>query len=231
MNVLEGYLKFLKGHEKLVIIAVLVLFGLHVYDSARQTWIDHDKRQAETAHEVAQASNLQNVQVQEQLSDLKKQIDAADARTQAAMAQRAIDVQKQKEADDKLAGQELATRLQALLHVTPPDVTASPINGNLVFTPPAAHAVADAVDDKNKLTADVQDLQTRLSGRMAELAKQTDAIVSANVALADEVKSHKKDVDLMNQEMKTKWRSGFKWGFITGAVGTVIVEKVFHIAL
>jgi hypothetical protein len=227
----EGYITWIKTHEKLIIIAALVLFGLHVYDSARQAWVDHDKRLADQAREAAQISSLQSIQVQEQLADLKKQVDAANASLKASEIQRSIDTQKQKQADDALAGQQLAARLQALLAVMPQDVTWSPTQGNLTFSLLAAHTVADVVDDKNKLTADVQGLQTELKNDESVLAKQTDAIVSGNIALADEKKSHEKDINLLNVEMKTQWRKGFKWGIIVGVIGTVIVEQVFHVKL
>jgi hypothetical protein len=231
LSLFEKYLAWIKAHEKILIIAVLVLFGLHVYDSAKQAWVEHDKRQADVAHDTALASSLQSAQVQEQLTDLKKQIAASDAATKAAMAQRDIDTRKQKEADDALAGQQLAVRLQALLHVTPPDVTWSPVQGDLVFTLPAAHAVADVVDDKNKLTADYADLQTRLSGQQSVVAKQDDAIVSANLALADEKTSHEKDVKLLNAQMHGQYTKGLKHGIIIGSVGTIAAQYIFHIKL
>lgn len=228
---LDSYIKWVKAHEKLVIIAVLVLFGLHVYDSARQAYVDHLKRQDDTAAVTAQASNLQNTQVQEQLADLKKTVESEIASLKAADAQRAIDTQKQKQADDALSGQQLAARLQSLLNVNPGDVTWSPTPGTVIFSLPAAHDVADVVDDKNKLTADVQSLQTQLNDENSVLVKQTDAIVSANLALADEKKYHAADVKLLNEEMKTQWRKGFKWGFIAGGAVTVAVETIFHVKL
>lgn len=227
----QGYLTWFKAHEKLIIIAILVLFSLHVYDSARQAYVDHLKRQDDVAAQTAKASSIQSTQTQEQLANLQKQVDTTNAAIRSAEAQRVIDTQKQKQADDALAGQQLAARLQALLNVTSGDVTWSPIQGNLIFSLPAAHDVADAVDDKNKLTADVQDLQAQIQGDETVIAKQTTAIVDANIALADEQKSHAADTKLLNAQMKTKWQNGFKWGLIVGTVGTVIVEKVFKIKL
>lgn len=229
--IFENYLKWIKAHERLIIIAILVLFSWRVYDSARQAYVDHLKRQDDVAAQAAQVSNAASVQVQQQLADLKKQVDSQTAATNAAMVQRAVDVQKQKQSDDALAGQQLAARLQVLLSVTPQDVTWSPIQGDLVFTPPAAHAVADAVDDRNKLTADVVSLNSELDGQKSLVVEQTTAIVSANLALVDEQKSHKKDVDLLNQQMKTKWQNGFKWGVIVGTVGTVVAERLFGLKL
>lgn len=227
----QGYLTWFKAHEKLIIIAILVLFSLHVYDSARQAYVDHLKRQDDVAAQTAKESSIQSTQTQEQLANLQKQVDTANAAIKAAESQRVIDTKKQKQADDALAGQQLAARLQALLAVNPGDVTWSPIQGDLIFSLPAAHDVADAIDDKNKLIADVQDLQTQIQGDEMVIAKQTEAITSANQALADEQKSHTADTKLLNAEMKTKWRNGFKWGLIVGTVGTVIAEKVFKIKL
>jgi hypothetical protein len=228
---LDSYIKWVKAHEKLIIIAVLVLFGLHVYDTARQAYVDHLKRQDDVAAQTAQASNLQNAQTLEQLADLRKQVTATNAALDATLAQRAVDNQKQKKADDALAGQQLAARLQSLLNVNPGDVTWSPTPGNLTFSLPAAHDVADVIDDKNKLTADVQDLQTKIKGDESVIVKQTDAIVSANLALADEKNFHQKDVALLKGEMHGQFMKGFKWGYIAGAVSTVVVEKIFHVKL
>jgi hypothetical protein len=227
----EGYLTWIKTHEKLLIVAALVLFSLHVYDSARQAYVDHLKRQDDVAAQTAQASNLQNIQIQEQLTDLRKTVDAQIASLKAADTQRAIDTQKQKQTDDALGGQQLAARLQSLLNVNSGDVTWSPTPGTVIFSLPAAHDVADVVDDKNKLTADVQSLQTQLKDENSVVIKQTDAIVSANVAFADEKKFHEKDVDLLNAKMHRQWMKGFKWGVVAGTVGTAVVEKIFHVKL
>jgi hypothetical protein len=228
---LDGYIKFFKTHEKAFIIAAVLLFAWHLYGSGLNAWVDHEKRQDAVALEVAKDSAAKNAEVQQQLSDLQKQIAATNAHLDSVMAQRAADNQKQKDADTKLAGEQLAARLRALLPVNVGDVTWSPVQGNLVFTENAGHVVASVADDRNKLQADVQDLQQKLSGDQTVLVKQTDAIVSANLALADEKKAHAADVNLLNAEMHTKWRNGFKWGVIAGTVGTVVVEKVFHIKL
>lgn len=227
----EGYLTWVKIHEKLIIIGVLVLLTIHIYDTARQAYVDHLKRQDDVAAQTAQASNLLNIQIQEQLTDLRKQVDATKAALAVAEAQRAIDTQKQKQADDALAGQQLAARLQFLLSVNPGDVTWSPTPGNLTFSLPAAHDVADVIEDKNKLTADVQDLKTEIKADESVIVKQTEAIVSANLALADEKNFHQKDVNLLKGEMHGQWLKGFKWGYIAGAVSTVVVEKIFHVKI
>lgn len=214
---LEKYIQFFKTHEKILIVAFIALVAWHIYGSGLNAWVDHEKRQDDIALETAKNSASKYAEVQQQLSDLTKQVAAS-------MAQRAVDTQKQKEADDKLAGEQLAARLRALLTVNAGDVTWSPVQGDLVFTENAGRAVADVVDDKNKLQADVKDLQS-------VIVKQTDAIVSANIALGDEKKAHQADVNLLNAEMKTKWRSGFKWGFGAGIGTAVAIAAVFHIKL
>lgn len=228
---LDSYIKFFKAHEKSLILAAVLLFAWHLYGSGLNAWVDHEKRQDAVAIEVAKTSAAKNVEVQQQLSDLQKQIAVTNAHLDSAMAQRAADNQKQKDEDSKLAGEQLAARLRALLPVNAGDVTWSSIQGDLIFTENAGHAVTNVVDDKNKLQSDVQDLQQKLSGDQAVLVKQTDAIVSANLALSDEKKAHAADVSLLNEEMHTKWRNGFKWGYIAGAISTVVVEKVFHVKL
>lgn len=224
---LEKYIQFFKAHEKPLIVVVICLVIWHLYGSGLNAWVDHQKRQDDVALITAKNSADKYAEVQQQLSDLTKQVTATNAALDVARAQRAVDTQKQKEVDDKLAGEQLAARLRALLPVNAGDVTWSAIQGDLIFTENAGHAVADVVDDKNKLQADVQGLQQELSGDQSVIVKQTDAIVSANIALADEKKAHQADVNLLNAEMHTKWRSGFKWGYAAGIGSAVVIEKIF----
>lgn len=215
---LSNYVTFIKAHEKLLIIAALVLFGLHLYGSGLSAWVDHVKRQDDVALETARTSAAKYAEVQQQLTDLQKQVVAINANLQSAMAARAVDTQKQKETDNKLAGQELAARLQTLLVVNPGDVTWSPVQGDLIFTENAGHKVADIADDNKKLQADTQDLKQIISGDQTVIGKQTDTIVSANIALADEKTAHQKDVDLLKAQSHGQYMKGFKRGFIVGAV-------------
>lgn len=215
---LSNYVTLVKTHEKLLIFVALVLFGLHLYGSGLQAWVNHEKRQDDVALEAAKNSAEKYAATQQQLTDLQKQVAATNANVQAAMAQRAIDTQKQKEADDKLAGQELAARLQALLVVNPGDITWSPTQGDLVFTENAGHKVADVVDDNKKLQADADSLKQIISGDQSVIAKQTDTIVSANIVLADEKTAHAKDIDLLKAENHQQYMKGFKRGFIVGII-------------
>lgn len=216
---LEKYISFFKAHEKILVIVIAALLLLHLYGSGLQAWVDHDKRQDDVALETAKTSAAKSVEVQQQLTDLQKQIAATNTHLDSVMAQRAADNQKQKDTDDKLAGQELAARLQALLVVSPGDVTWSPVQGDLVFTENAGHKVADIVDDNTKLTADVQDLQQKLTGDQSVISKQAEAVISANISYVDEVKAHKADVDLLKAENHKQYMKGLKHGIIIGLVG------------
>lgn len=221
---LSNYVTFVKAHEKLLIIAALILFGLHLYGSGLNAWVEHEKRQDDVALETAKTSAAKNIDVQQQLADLQKQISVSNATNQAALQQRVVDTQKQKAADDALAGQQLAVRLQALLVVNPGDVTWSPVQGNLVFTENAGHKVADVVDDKNKLQGDVQNLQEIITGDQSVIAKQTDAIVSGNIALADEKKAHVADVDLLKAQSHGQYMKGLKHGYILGLASGELIR-------
>jgi hypothetical protein len=227
MTAFEKYLSLLKAHEKLLIFVALVLFGLHLYGSGLNAWVEHEKRQDDVALETAKTSAAKYVEVQQQLSDVQKQASIDRANLNAAMATRAVDTQKQKEADDKLAGQELAARLQALLVVNPGDVTWSAIQGDLVFTENAGHKVADVVDDNKKLQADAQDLKQIISSDQTVIVKQTDTIVSANVALADEKNAHQKDVDLLKAQSHGQYMKGLKHGVVIGLAASEILRFLF----
>lgn len=224
----QKYLKFIETHKPLLIVALSAFVLWHMYGDGLKAWVAHDQRQANIAAQKVQVDALNNAQLQEKLSDLQNQVNQTNADLKAAMAQRAIDVQKQKDADDKLAGQELAARLQALLNVTPQDVQWSPINGDVVFSLPAAHDVADVVDDKNKLTADVRDLQTQLAGETKVANDAQGVIVGLNIQLADEKVSHEKDVNLEKAKAHGAWMRGFKWGTIAGVIGGEAVRIIFH---
>ena len=144
------------------------------------------------------------------------------------MQQRATATQTQKKVDDTSDPATLAARTAKLVGAGNISV-AAPLGSGLVFDMAAAHANADLLEDNVQAQADVKDLNTKLVGCKTITDKQADTIVALNttvadkdVALAAEQNSHTKDVNQLKLEKKKSWLNGFKWGVITGVVGTSV---------
>jgi hypothetical protein len=228
-NVLSHYLTALRAHEKLIIIVVGAFLLFHFYGAGLKAWVDHDQRLATAAAQQVKTDHDSNNQTQAQLSQLLAVVAQQQASLDKIMSQRAAQTVEQKKTDAQMTPSELATRFQHLLSVGPQDVTWLPVTGNLVFTPPAAQADIDALEDLQQLKADKADLQTELKGQESLVAKQTDLLNGKTKELADEKDSHQKDVNELKKKVRSAWLSGFKWGAIAGIVGVEAVRvMVFH---
>lgn len=226
---LSSYVTFVKAHEKLLIVALGGFLAFHFYGSALNAWIDHDKRQATAASQKVVADDTSNATLAAQvLAQAKKnQADLADL--DRKMAQLEASTAAQKKADDVMIPAALAERLQTLLKVGPQDVTASPVTGDLVFTPIAAHIDADALEDLQKAKTDVADLNIELLSEKNLSTLQSQQVVGLQTQIVDEKISHKKDVDLERAKGKRSFLRGVRVGIVVGAAGVEAIRLfIFH---
>jgi len=237
----EHYLTWFKSHERLVLLLAAGFFAVHFYGKGLDFLIKHDQTQAQIAHDQAQTSaakvtqdDTTNKLVLAQLATLQAQVLQQGQRIDQGMRDRATQTTIQKQKNDQAAPAELAARIQAVLGVgtIKVDTTNSSIDGQLIFSNDAAHADADRLEDLVQAKADITDLNTKLVGCKTVTDKQTDTIAGLNTQIADskvalgkEQESHVKDVNTLKVEKKKSWLNGFKWGVITGIVGSVFVHK------
>jgi hypothetical protein len=223
----KGYLAFFKAHEKILIIVLLVAFGFHVYDKGLTAWVDHDKRISDAASIVSKQDADTSKQMKDQLTQLTVQVQQQGVDLKTAVQQRAADTQKQKKTDDAMTPTELTARLQKLLNVGPQDVTWSPINGDVVFTEPAAHTDADALEDLSQLKADKVSLQSIAVNDQSLITSQANFITQKEKELADEKTSHADDVKTLKAENHKQYMRGLKHGVIIGVIGGEVLRVLF----
>ncbi|VVB52887.1 Uncharacterised protein [uncultured archaeon] len=233
---LTHYIAWIKAHEKLLIIVLAAFLTFHFYGKVLDLWDKHDQRQTEIQKQVADTAAKKvevdataNQQLLSQLADLKQQYALTQAQLQSVISQRTKDTNDQKKKNDASTSSEVATRIIQLLRLQPQDVTASPIDGTLVFTPSAGHADVNAIEDGVKAQADVLDLNKQVAACTTVTKKQDETISGLQVQITDEKTSHTADVKLKNDEIaqlkvekKKAWISGFKWGAIAGFIGGVV---------
>ena len=223
----KGYLTFFKAHERFLIIVLAAGLLFHFYGAGLNAWINHDKRVSTIASQKVQADAQANKVLQDQLNQLTLQTQQQFASLQKSMQQRAADTAAQKKSDDSMSASDLTARLQKLLNVGPQDVTWSPITGDVTFTPPAAHADADALEDLNQLKADKTALQEIATNDQTLINSQTDFITKKEQELADEKTSHADDVKTLKAENKKQYFRGLKHGIIIGIVTGEVVRFLF----
>lgn len=221
---LSSYITFLKAHEKLLIIAFAGFLALHFYGAGLNAWIDHDKREATTAAQKVADDAASNAKINAAVADAKKQNDATLAQINREMAILEANTAKQKKADDIMIPADLAQRLQTVLKVGPQEVTASPVTGDLVFTPSAAHAVADDLEDLQAAKTNLADLNIELLSEKNLNTLQATQVAGLQTELVDEKLSHQKDVDLERAKSKRSWFRGFRLGVVVGAVGGIAIS-------
>ncbi len=226
---LQSYLHWFKAHERILILAGCALLAYHFYNAGLTAWINHDKAQSDIAAQKVTADATASKMLLDELSQLRAQVQQQSIQLNAAMTQRAVQTQTQKTANDKLDTTQLALHIAQLLKVTPQQVTPSPVTGDVTFTAGAAHANVNALEDLKQVQSDIIDLKTELTGDEQVIMKQSAVITQDAVSLSDEKVSHADDIKTLKAENKTKWLSGFKWGFIAGAVsGEVLRVFVTH---
>lgn len=240
----SSYLAWFKAHERLIIIILAASLVYHIYGSAVNTWIDHDKRSLTAQTQIAQLAQQktvedqqQNQQLLQQLSDLKVQYASLSGQLKLAEAQREQQTTQQKQKNDQSDTAQIAVRIAQLLRVQPQELTYTDVDGSLTMSPAAAHSDVNALEDATAALAEVGDLNKQVAACAAVSQKQDTTIAGLQGQLRDEQTSHaadlKKDQDqiqLAKDEGKKKFRSGLKWGSAVTAIviGVIKLAAIIH---
>lgn len=235
---LQHYIAWFKAHERLVVIVLALLFAVHFTGKAYDYLVKHEQTQALIANYKAQTdaksfatSEQHSEALLQELGAMRQQLQLTNQRIDQVMQQRAAQTIQQKKQNDQAAPPELAARLRTLVGVGNISVS-TPLGDGLVFSLDAAHKVADDEEDLSQAHADVKDLNTKLVACQTITDEQADTINGLNgtigsgkTALTSEQDAHKKDVNRLEGEKKKAWLNGFKWGAITGFLGSLFVHK------
>jgi hypothetical protein len=177
---------------------------------------------------INQQNNIQLAQLQNALHDLS-------LRVSQSMQQRASQAKTDKQSSDNANSSELAAILGKKIGVGTIKVeptSNSSLPDTLQFSLDAAHKVADDEADLVQAKGDVIDLGSKIVACQSVVDKQTDTInglrttvVDGKTALDKEHQSHVDDVNTLKNEKRRSWLNGFKWGVITGVVGSLFIHK------
>ena len=238
---LEHYITWFKAHERLVLLLAAGFFAVHFYGKGLDYLTKRDQvqrdiavQQAQTAASKVATDDTTNKLVLAQLQVLQQQVAVTQTRLDQSMRDRATATTNQKHIDDQASSAELAARIQSVLGVGTIKVETQSANlpDQLVFSLDAAHADADSLEDLQKEKLDNDDLRQEIVSCQAVSTEQKKAIDGLNVQIADgktalstEQDAHVKDVKLLNAQKKKAWLNGFKWGAITGFLGSLFVHK------
>jgi hypothetical protein len=238
---LQHYIAWFKAHERLVLLLAIGFFGVHFYGKGIDYLTKRDRTQAEIA--LRQATNAaqkftddeqRNKEALAQLAQLQISFNALSVQVSKSMQQRAAQSEQQKHVNDTSNSSELASILSKSIGVGTIKVEPSTIAlpDTLQFSLDAAHKVADDESDLVQIKGDVIDLNSKIVACQSVTDKQADTITQlqttvddGKTALTKEQESHASDVKTLKNEKRKSWLNGFKWGVITGVVGSLFVHK------
>lgn len=222
---LDKYITWFKAHERLVIVLACLLVTVHFYSKGIDYFTRRDQLQAQQASQKLAADTATNLALTSQLNDLKKQFADEVAQLQRQIQTRNQVTEKQKEQDASMTEVELAQRWAGLINVRTEEVQASPVQGTLQVSDNAAHVTVAKLEDLPTCQANLIDTEKQLADANTLNAKNEGVIASDATVLASEKKLHEDDVKTLKAANKGKWLNGFKWGVITGFLGSLFVHK------
>ncbi len=223
---------FLKAHERLIIVALVLLAGGWGYSRYADNAAAKSEARATAAEQTLATQKAQDAQNQAQIVQLTQQyqqltqvLATQNASLATSIASRQTVQAAQVATDAHLAPSALATRLESVGNTPIGSVTVTPTG--LALTEQAAVTVTATLEAVPVLQADLKDTQTTLQTSEATVAKandliseQTKQIAALNTTLSDTVKADAAELKAVKAEArksKVKWfKIGFIVGFITG---------------
>lgn len=223
-------LTWLQKHERIIIVALVLLAGSWFGDHWLNNTADKDKQQATIAAQQLDEQKTKDTQLASQVSQLTTQyanvtaqLTAANEQLSSAMAQRVVVLHDQQAADKTMPLPDLGNRWAQLASIPPTDITAS--TAGITVSDTAARQTVEQLEKVPVLTANLQDETTEADNRQKELDNANSLIGGLNtqvsglkLTITDEETSCKAQVTSANaqaRKSKVKW---FKVGFITGFV-------------
>lgn len=234
---LTSYITFLKAHERLLIVAAVLFFGVHLVDGGFKALVNHDNAKVQVI--ATQVSKDQSSVRTDANTALQANVALQSALTQAqtqnallakALQQASASLASVRTTDSTLGLPALGDRMVTLVPSASGGVTST--SDGLTLRPPAALAVVQQLEAVPVLQEQLKD-ETQVAANDANaLGKCQDLVTDQKVQIGDLKKETidlvtKDKTDVAAEKVKTKrafWR-GFKYGFITGfGVGAYIVH-------
>lgn len=217
---LTNYITFIKAHEKLIIIVLAAFLLYRTGQGVENSFLHRNDKPATTIAVTNDAAS--NKQLIDQLAQAKSDSAQQTAQLTQDMNQKIAALKQQQVADQQLSQQQILDRWKLLQPIKPDAVQTNGATDTL--TPEAAQQTVQALEQIPVLTSEVTDLNQELVSNAVVISDQASLITGLNTQLVDEKKSHVADVNTAKQAAKHSWWHGFKWGVITGAVGTEVIR-------
>ena len=226
---------WLQKHERLLIVALVLLAGSWGTNHLLNNMASADKTKADVAVAALNTQKatdaqlaLQSAQVQAQYQTMVTQLTAQNVELAKAVSSRNTGLQAQKGTDASLPLEALATRLQTLSQA--PVGSISVAQNSLTLTQPGAIAITQTLEEVPVLQANLKDTQQLADNSSKELAQSNLVIGSLNTQVAgltlagvDADKACKAEVASVKasaRKSKVRW---FKIGFFTGLITGIYV--------
>jgi TolA-binding protein len=216
----KHWVTFIKGHEKLLIVAISALVLIHLGDKAYDAYGQHLKNNVTVDNQkIAQieADNAkQQATLANMIADLQKRIATDEAKI--ATAKQTVIIKQQQDAALPLP--ELSAHWQSMLSLPEGSITPQ-TNGTVAVTTDAAHATVNELEK-------VGPLQDQLTARTDEFnacvvtSTQKDTVITGLKSDVVAVqKGRDDDAKQAKHDIRHAYWRGFKHGFIVGVAATV----------
>jgi len=224
-------LSWLQRHERLIIVALVLLAGGWGYSRYADSSAAKAEARATVAEQTLAAQKAQDAQNQAQIVQLTQQyqqltqvLATQNASLAASIASRRQAQAVQVTRDAHLAPSALATRLESMGNAPVGSVTVTPTG--LALTEQAAVTVTETLEAVPVLQADLKDTQAVLQTSEATVAKANDLIAEQakqitglNLAAKDADAVCKAQIAAVKAEARKGKIKAFKWGVLVGFVG------------
>lgn len=236
---LEAYITWFKAHERTILVAAVLAFGVHLSGGVLNYLGRHDdaKVQALTSQVSQDAATVRSMslaasQANEQYQTALTQLSAQNAQLAKALQQDQALLATNRKTDAGMDMPALAVRINTLVPATAGGIT--PSASGLELTAPASHAVTDQLEAvpilQDQLKTETQVAQNNDTLRLAA-GKANDSLTAEVGALGKQLTDAgaqcKAEVAAEKVKTKKAFIKGLKYGFVAGfAAGAYLIHAL-----
>jgi hypothetical protein len=225
---------WLKQHERLLIVAILVVASYFAINKGLGIVASYEGHRAQEAAAVTAAQAAKNAesltQAQQMLQAYQQQLAATVAANQkltTAIVARDAQLSIQQKTDTTLAPSDLASRWATLVN----DKGIGPASGGYAVTESAAVATVIQLESVPVLTQDLNDEKIKESNLQADVTKANGLIDQGKTVVSGlqlQLTDQSKECTLSLNAEKAKGRVGklkaFGYGYVTGLVSGFVLK-------
>jgi len=216
----KHWVTFVKGHEKLLIVAITALTLIHFGDKAYDAYGQHLKNVVTVDNQKIAQIEADNAKQQATLAtmiaDLQKRIDTDEVKI-ATAKQTIIIKQKQ---DAALPLPELSAHWQEMLTLPEGSITPK-TDGTVSVTTDAAHKTVNELEKVGPLQDQLTAKSDEFNACVVTSTQKDTVITGLKSDVAAEKKGRDDDAKQAKHDIRHAYWRGFKHGFVVGVAATV----------